>query len=758
MRIRVTLEGVVQGVGFRPFVYRLATSLNLKGYTLNSREGVVIEVEGKKEQIKKFLFQLEKSAPPLANITRRKIIHLSPQGYKKFLVKESQNKERGNLLIAPDVSICSVCQKEVLAPSNRRYQYPFINCTDCGPRFTIIKNLPYDREKTTMQKFKMCSFCQEEYEEPTNRRYHAQPNGCEKCGPEVTLVKSPGFIVHTKGKVAIKETIKLLKEGEIVAIKGLGGFHLICDATNEKAVKRLRRRKKRPSKPLALMALDVKSIRKFCVVKQGEENLLKSPQRPILLLRKLSGSPLASSIAPKNNYLGVMLPYTPLHYLVLKSNLLAIIATSGNLRDEPMVIENEEAIKKLSSITSHFLLHNRDIYNRCDDSILEIRGKGESFIRRARGYVPLPIELPFELKEILATGAELKNTFCLTRGNLAFLSQHIGDLKDYESLKFYEEAIERFKKLFEIKPKIIAYDLHPDYFSTRYAFDHSSNCRAIGIQHHYAHIASCMAENGIKEKEKVIGVAFDGTGYGNDKRIWGGEFFVCNYHDFKRIAHLKYLPLPGGDKAIEEPYRMAISYLFFSFGNDFPEIEFTKRWRKKIPLVLSMIKQKVNSPLTSRMGRFFDAVSSILGIRNFSTYEGQAAMELQAEAERAQRLNLKGYNYKMERNKDIYIIEPELIIRGIVKDLENEVSKTSVALKFHYTIAQIIESVCQEIREKTEINKVCLSGGVFQNGLLTELTGRGLEKGGFKLYLQRKVPANDGGICLGQAVIANFQK
>ena len=723
---------------------------------------MVIDVEGKKEQIKKFLFQLEESAPPLASITRRKIIHLSPQGYKKFLVKESRNEERGNLLVAPDISICSVCQKELLAPSNRRYQYPFINCTDCGPRFTIIKNLPYDREKTTMQKFKMCSSCQEEYEEPTNRRYHAQPNGCEKCGPEVTLVRAlrgeSSLLTKGKEKEAIEKTIQLLKEGEIIALKGLGGFHLICDATNEKAVKRLRRRKKRPSKPLALMALDVKSIRKFCVVKQGEENLLKSPQHPVLLLRKLPDSPLASCIAPKNNYLGVMLPYTPLHYLILKSNFLAIIATSGNLRDEPMVIENEEAIKKLSSITSHFLLHNRDIYNRCDDSILEIRGKGGSFIRRARAYVPLPIELPFKLKEILATGAELKNTFCLTRGNFAFLSQHIGDLKDYESLKFYEEAIERFKKLFEIKPKIIAYDLHPDYFSTRYAFDHSSNCRAVGIQHHHAHIASCMAENGIKIKEKVIGVAFDGTGYGNDKRIWGGEFFVCNYQDFRRIAHLKYLPLPGGDKAIEEPYRMAISYLFFSFGNDFPEIEFTKRWRKKIPLVLSMIKQKVNSPLTSSIGRFFDAVSSILGISSFSTYEGQAAMELQAEAERAQRLNLKGYNYKIERSKDVYIIEPELIIRGIVKDLERKVSKTSVALKFHYTIAQIIESICQEIREKTEINKVCLSGGVFQNGLLTELTGRGLEKGGFKPYLQRKVPANDGGICLGQAVIANFQK
>jgi hydrogenase maturation protein HypF len=753
---RVVLGGVVQGVGFRPFLHRLASSKHLKGWVLNSSRGVVVEVEGEKGEIDSFYREIEELSPPLANVENKKIEFHPPSGLESFIIRESEEEEEYSVLVSPDISICPDCLRELSDPEDRRFRYPFINCTNCGPRFTIIKELPYDRPKTTMKKFTMCPQCRKEYSDIHKRRYHAQPNACLECGPEVELIQNPGTRgqVREKGEKAVKKSIKLLKEGKIVAIKGLGGFHLACDARNEKAVRKLRKRKKREAKPFAIMSLNAEEVEKYCYLNEKERELLESPSRPIVLVKKKEDCPISNSVAPHNNYLGVMLPYTPLHYLLFNRQLSALVMTSGNLSDEPLVTDNREAKTKLAKITPYFLAHNRDIHFGCDDSIIKMMGGGETLLRRARGYAPLPLHLKSELPPILACGGELKNTFCLTKGKLAFLSQHIGDLKNLETFQYYKRAIGHFENLFHLEPEIIAYDLHPDYLSTKYARELSGLDRelpTIGIQHHHAHLVSCLAENGIEEK--VIGVILDGTGYGDDGKVWGGEFLIGDYRGYQRLGHLQYLPLPGGDKAAEEPWRMALSYLHYTFGKNFLKLglDLTKRIEKeKVSLLIEMIEKGVNSPLTSSWGRFFDAVSSLIGICDFSSYEGQAAIEMEMKAGP----EAGSYKYEIEERAGVLIVDPKLLIREIVEDLKKKVSPAVISSRFHNSTAEIILDICLRIRKKKGLSKAALSGGVFQNKVLTEKVLKRLKENSFECYTHSKVPPNDGGISLGQAVIA----
>ena len=749
---KITLEGIVQGVGFRPFVHCLATSFNLSGWTLNSSSGVIIEVEGDEEMLDGFYKELLNSPPPLANIIKKSIEYHAPLGLKSFEIKESQSFEDEFTPVSPDIGICKDCHRELLDPNDRRYRYPFINCTNCGPRFTIIQDIPYDRQMTTMEKFKMCEKCLAEYEDIANRKYHAQPNACPVCGPRIWLSRD-GKEVECADP--IKETIDLLRRGCIVAVKGLGGFHLACNAQDDEVVKRLRERKRREkSKPLAIMSPGLKTIKKYCEVSPEEEQLLTGPQKPIVLLKKLKDSPVAESVAPNNNYLGIMLPYTPLHYLLMDDpEMPSLVMTSANLSDEPLTKDNPEAEKRLSEIADYILMHNRDIYNRCDDSLARVVGKQEVVIRRSRGYAPFPVWLDFELKRVLGVGAELKNTFCLTRGNLAFLSQHIGDLKNLETSEFFKEGIERYKRLFRIEPEAIAYDLHPDYLSTKFALElatRNSQPVTFGIQHHHAHIASAMAENGVDER--VIGVAMDGTGFGTDGNIWGCEFLLADYLGLERAAHLKYIPMPGGDKAIEEPYRMAISFLYAAYGDKIPQ-HFLKRWRKeKLSFILKMIERGINSPLASSTGRLFDAVSSILGLRDVVDYEAQAAIELEMIADYKE----EGvYGFEVFEEEGVFIIDHGPIILDLVQDIDRQVAPSILSSRFHNTVADFTLDICKRIRDKEGVDKVVLSGGVFQNRYLLERVKTWLGQEDFIPILHSRVPPNDGGISLGQAVIAS---
>ncbi|MDH5662631.1 MAG: carbamoyltransferase HypF, partial [Elusimicrobiota bacterium] len=720
--------------------------------------------------VKEFYNEITLRKPPPAEIREKKIIYRAPRGSQSFTIKESTSRQKKEVLISPDIAFCQECLKELQDSSDRRYHYPFINCTNCGPRFTIIKDLPYDRSFTTMKKFHMCPVCHNEYEDISWRRYHAEPNACPRCGPEIELIKSQesgkksiDSEHNPKGWEALRATVEFLKKGKIVAIKGLGGFHLACDATNSVAVKKLRQRKGRPYKPFAIMVSDMETAKKHCVVSRVEEELLSHWQKPIILLKKREDSKISGLVAPNNDSLGVMLPYTPLHYLLFlsfSSSPSALVMTSANLSDQPIEISNQEAIDNLSHIADYFLIHNRDIHNRCDDSIVQIFSQEPVIIRRARGYVPSPLELDSRVASILACGAELKNTFCLTKENYAFVSQYIGDLKDHKTLKYYEQMLRKFKKLFDITPEIVAHDLHPDYLSTQYALDiarRRPEIMRVPVQHHHAHIVSCLAENRVKGK--VIGVAFDGIGYGADGNIWGGEFLVADCRDFLRIGQLKYLSLPGGDRAVAEPWRMAISLLADAFGMRIPRIDFIDRWKKKMPIIRGMVEKRINSPLTSSMGRFFDGISSLLGICDVNTYEGQAAMELESMAQKLSgpfgNLRNKNYGYEIRDEKGKLIVEPALIVKGIVEDLQRNVPGKVIAYRFHNTIADVIRDVSLKVKKRTGIGKVALSGGVFQNRLLLGLALRKLTERGFICYYQKKIPSNDGGISLGQAIIAN---
>ena len=741
----ISVYGIVQGVGFRPFIYKLAKEYNLNGWVLNTSSSVEIDVEGEREDIEGFILDIKRKAPPLSQIEDIKIIDIKPNNYKDFIIKESE-ENLGYQLISPDIATCKECVKELFNPSDRRYRYPFINCTNCGPRFTIIKDIPYDRKNTTMAKFKMCPECEKEYNDPTDRRFHAQPNACPVCGPKI-------WLEGIESNDPIKEAVRLLKGEAIIAIKGLGGFHLACDATNDKVVKRLRERKYRPNKPFAVMMKDIDTVRLYCELMKKEEEVMLSPQCPIVLLKLKDRRDISSLVAPNNNYLGVMLPYTPLHHILLREFPNPLVMTSGNLSEEPICQDNEEALKRLKGIADYFLLNNRDIYSRYDDSVAFVIDENVQLIRRARGYAPSPVKLPFKIKSTLACGGELKSTFCLTKENYAFLSQHIGDLENLETLDHFINTLELYKRLFRITPKVIACDLHPDYLSTKYAQEFSKEMPVIPVQHHYAHIASCMADNNLLEP--VIGIAMDGSGYGLDGNIWGGEILLADYNSFTRVAHFEYLPMPGGELAIKKPYRLAIGYLYKLFRN-IPELPFLLDIpREELEIIKTQLDNSINAPLTSSLGRLFDAVSSMLNIRKEVDYEGQAAIELEMAGEKI--YTEKYYNWDIEKSDSEFIIKVKPLLEGIINDIDR-IPKEQISAKFHNTIALIILDLARIIREQTKINNVVLSGGCFQNRTLLKRTVKNLEKGRFKVFIQHQVPCNDGGISLGQAIIAGRQK
>jgi hydrogenase maturation protein HypF len=748
-RKTIEITGMVQGIGFRPFVYNLALAHSIKGWVLNNEKGVLIDAEGEDGALALFIEGLTRLAPSLARIETLKARSIQPQGYPCFEIRHSKGALDAFTLISPDVATCDACLAELFSPDNFRYRYPFINCTLCGPRFTIIKDIPYDRHKTTMAPFTLCPVCRQEYENPVDRRFHAQPNACPACGPSLRLVDRKG---ETLSGNAPDRTLDLLLQGSIVAVKGIGGFHLVCNAEDHGAVSTLRSRKFREDKPFAVMCRNMEEVRVHCSVNVEEERLLCGPERPIVILNRKKGSSIAPAVAPFQKTLGMMLPYSPVHHLLLCGPLKSLVMTSGNVSDEPIAYENMEACRRLSAIADFFLLHDREIHMRCDDSVVRVFQDRPYVLRRSRGYVPFPVKLSFDLEMILACGGELKNTFSLSRGPYVFMSHHIGDMENHETLLSFEQGIEHFKKLFSIEPRAVAYDLHPEYLSTKYALS-LEGIPKVGVQHHHAHVVSAMAENGLSGE--VIGVALDGTGFGLDGTIWGGEFLCANWDDFERLAHLKQVPMPGGSMAVKEPWRMALAYLFEAFGDKAMglELDWSKRRDPRTCAVLKrMIERRVNSPLTSSMGRLFDAVSSLLSTRDKVNYEGQAAVELEMIADTAGK---EEYPFGIREEEEPMVVDPMEMVRGVVQDLIRGRSPSCISGKFHRTVARLVVETCKRIRLKRDLDRVVLSGGVFQNALLLALVFDGLKEAGFKVYTHRLVPANDGGLSLGQAVIAH---
>lgn len=751
---RISVRGVVQGVGFRPFIYRLAQQYDLKGWVRNTSGNVEVEVEGDEARLSRFLEDLKTEAPPMSRIENIEVSFAAPKGYSDFRIGESLSREGHYQLVSPDIATCPDCKEEIFSTADRRFRYAFTNCTNCGPRFTIIEDIPYDRPKTTMRKFKMCPLCQREYDDPLDRRFHAQPNACPVCGPSLELVDSEGRTVDCED--VIKTASRLLKEGKILAVKGLGGFQLACDATGDDGVNSLRTRKRRPSKPLAVMMGNMQDIERHCLVSEEERELLESPQAPIVLLSWKEGSDISKTIAPNLKYLGVMLPYTPLHHLLVQEAGLPLVMTSGNLSEEPIAKDNDEALRRLKGIADYFLLHNRDIYARYDDSVYMVEEGKARALRRARGYAPYPIFLPFKSRQVLACGAEDKNTFCLTRDEHAFLSQHIGDMENEETLEHFENTIGLYRKLFRVEPEIIAYDMHPEYLATKYAVEMGSgaNLKMVPVQHHHAHIVSCMVENNVREP--VIGVAFDGTGYGSDGTIWGGEFLVADWKGFKRVGHLEYVPLPGGAAAIKKPYRMALSYLYTLLGENF-DLEGLSLGGinpAEVEIIKQQLKRKINSPLTSSAGRLFDAVSALVGVRGEIDYEAQAAIELEMLA--ADAMDAKAYPFVIKSEEGTGVVRLGELWSALVRDVKDKVPTPIISLKFHNAVAEITAEMCKLVSKDIGIKRVALSGGVFQNRLLLSLTMAALQKEGFDVLTHCLVPPNDGGVSLGQAVIANF--
>lgn len=905
-KYRIIITGIVQGVGFRPFLYNLSMQLGLKGWVGNEDSNVIIEIEANNNQLVDFINQIRKSAPALSKIESIDYKELPFEGFKDFIIKESQTSHKGNIFISPDVATCMDCLKELKDREDRRYLYPFINCTNCGPRFTIIKDIPYDRDKTTMDSFNMCDSCRKEYTDSTDRRYHAQPIACHNCGPSLEIVlgnSNSQFRIETEylqtvkqkkvtnsynwvfdekeslssykaempipllnkinpvekgdsqwslyknyrssdayinSKKCIEYIAQIIKIGQIAAIKGIGGYHLSCDALNESAVERLRTRKHRDKKPFAIMMKNLDAIAKYCKINDKEIELLESPASPIVLLEKKEGIKLPALIAPLNRYLGVMLPYTPIHHILFEQEGFPelIVMTSGNLSSEPIFYKDDEAITALGEIADAFLTHNRDIYIRTDDSVTRVFENREYIIRRSRGYVPKPIILDirklfnigecFEIPSILACGGELKNVFCMNKDNLFYLSNHIGDLENESTNNAFISGVEHFRKLFDISTDYIAYDLHPNYFSTQYALSHIEK-EKIGIQHHKAHVAACMAENQLAGE--VIGVSFDGTGYGDDGNIWGGEFFKGGYYGLERVGHLDYVMMPGGDSAVKHPWKMAVSYLYSAkrtcLLQNSNEQEKFKIWEDKladrdrgnnqshynaailsaneyghkrrninllahisqndIEFTIKMLEKQLNCPQTSSMGRFFDAVSALLGINTDISYEGQAAIELEYYAIEAKAepyvinfsnhkqsdethevklciqngssivensLDVSGSQESPDTNRFGFVVQTSCIIDQIILDIQEGHSKEHIASRFHATIAEIVLQGCILIRKSSKLNSVVLSGGVFQNITLLKMSVDRLREHDFSVYTHSEYPTNDGGIALGQAVLA----
>ncbi len=753
---RLEISGIVQGVGFRPFLFQLAHRYGLSGEVLNNASGVLVVVEGEKSGIEAFVSDITACAPPLAAITDIRSEETAVKGYKRFKITRSRSGATRSTLISPDVSICSDCLAEMTDPADRRYEYPFINCTNCGPRFTIIEDIPYDRPKTSMKHFQMCRDCQREYDNPLDRRFHAQPNACPVCGPHVSLLDSQGHRMVEDGREALSKSAALLKAGYIVAVKGLGGFHLAVDACNSRAVSELRRRKSRPHKPLALMVRSVRAAGEFVHISDTEKQLLESVNRPIMLLEKKAAAEntLADGIAPLNRYLGIMLPYTPLHVLLLQKGPEVLVMTSGNRSGEPLSIDNADALSAFSHIADCFLMHNRDIYFRADDAIVQVKNGKPAFFRKSRGYVPLPLLLKRTYPRILACGGGLKSTVCLTRENQAFLSQYIGDLDNQKVFRFYKESIRHLKRILDITPDIVAHDMHPGYMSTDYA-NALTHIKKIPVQHHHAHAVSCMAEN--KISGPVVAVTLDGTGFGSDGCIWGGEILVCSETDFERKAHLSYIPMPGSEKAVLEPWRMAVSWLYRAYGPAFVDMAvpaIAGRETESLTFVQRMIDKDLNCPLTSSSGRLFDAVSSILGIRHAITFESQAAMELEAVSRPD--IDMTGYDvaFSDDPGGGPFTINGLPLIKGVAEDTMKGEPRETTAAKFHRTFVDMFVEAADRICRQTALKRVVLSGGVFNNALVFDNMHKALEKRGLTVYTHTKVPAGDGGISLGQAVAA----
>jgi hydrogenase maturation protein HypF len=753
--VRIHISGVVQGVGFRPFVYGQALDHDLSGWVRNTSAGVDIQVEGESAQVEAFLTTLQEEPPPLASIHSYENADCPLEGFKTFEILASEAREGDFIPISPDVSLCDDCRKELFDPDDRRYRYPFINCTNCGPRFTIITDIPYDRPFTTMADFEMCVDCNAEYHDPLDRRFHAQPVACPACGPQVWIEVSGEKVAEREG--AVNMARHLLQEGKIVAIKGLGGFHLACDATNATAVQTLRQRKLRVDKPFAIMVHSLEAARVQAKLTEDEESLLIRRERPIVLTDRRASSSIDPMVAPGQNRLGLMLPYTPIHELLLACEdgyPEALVMTSGNISEEPIAIDNQEALDRLDPLADAFLLHDRDIRTRCDDSVVTSFEQDIYPLRRSRGYAPYPVELPWEGKSILAGGPELKNTFCLTRGTNAFISHHIGDLENYETLASFEDGVAHFERLFRIQPELLVYDLHPNYLSTRYIRDRAEreSLPAIGVQHHHAHIAACMAENGLPLESQVIGLSFDGTGYGEDGAIWGGEVLVGGYAEVERVAHLRYVPLPGGDAAIRAPWRTALAWLWqaeVEWNENLPPVAGSSDEQRQI--LLGQLEQGLNAPPTSSMGRLFDAFAALIGVRQQVNYEAQAAMELEALVDKSEK---GAYPISIDGE----LIDPAKMFQAVVTDEQAGTPVGVMAARFHNTIAMIAVDVCDRLRVEHGLVDVVLSGGVWQNMVLLEKSVTMLREKGYTVWVHRQVPANDGGISLGQAAVVGARE
>jgi hydrogenase maturation protein HypF len=759
-RLKVVVFGAVQGVGFRPFVFRLTQEANLSGYVLNTSSGVIIEVEGVRDDLDNFIIKLESEKPANSIIQSLEFSFLDPIGFNNFEIRESQTDEEISAVILPDIAVCQDCLDEMYDPEDRRYLYPFINCTHCGPRFSIIKSLPYDRPNTSMQDFEMCGDCRSEYTDPVNRRFHAQPIACHVCGPHLELWDNAGK-KQVSHHDALLRTIEYITKGKIIALKGLGGYQLIVNAMDDEVIGKLRHRKNREEKPFAVMFPNLETVKQICEVSEYEKRSLLSVESPIILLRKKKlfnnfSFSFHGNIAPNNPYLGVMLPYTPLHHLLMKQLNQPIIATSGNISEEPMCIDEKQALHKLSKIADYFLVHNRPIVRHVDDSIVRIIMDREMVLRRARGYAPLPIKYPSQMKGIevdnrsyLAVGAQLKNSIAVKKKQNVFLSQHIGDLVTKEALTTFEQVISDFEGLYDLKPDMVVSDLHPDYLSTKFADEKYLN--VIKVQHHEAHIAACRAENQVSGE--ALGISWDGTGYGRDGSVWGGEFFLSDDRSIKHLGQFRKFPLPGGEKAITEPRRTAIGLLFEMYGPqlfDSQSAIFNYFSPKELLYIKQMLIKKLNCPMSSSAGRLFDATASLLDIRQKIKYEGQAAMMLEYLA------NVKEtgkYLYSMSQTLPVNI-DWQPMFENILKDISNGVDRQRIAMKFHNTLADIILTMAQHFK----VHKVVLSGGCFQNSILLTRTVNYLSKNKFHVYWHQRVPPNDGGIALGQIILADMQR
>lgn len=748
VRKKIFISGFVQGVGFRPFVYNLAQKYKVAGFVRNTTEGVEIEAEQCCKNLNSFLKEIREKLPPLAKIIRFEVRNSSILNEISFNIVESKHLTAGKIFIPPDVSVCSDCLDELRDLNDKRFAYPFINCTNCGPRYSVIKSLPYDRKNTTMTEFKLCGYCLSEYKNPENRRFHAEPVACPSCGPEIWIDDNKGERIESKD--VIKDCTRYLKEGKVIAIKGIGGFHLAVDAENNEAVMLLRERKGRGNKPFAIMAFSMKQIKKIASITKKDIKLLTSHQRPVVLLKKKNNGTLSDFVAPDNNFIGVMLPYTPLHFLVLKEFSGLLVMTSGNYSEEPLIGENETAVEKMSHIADYFLMHNRKIEHNIDDSVVKSYAGKTMFTRRSRGYVPEPLPINSG-KTIFAAGADLKNTFAIAYKNYAYIGPHTGDLKNYPSMENYKKEVTAFQKMITGEIEVTAYDMHPSYFSS--VFAKRMGCdENIEVQHHHAHIASVMCEHGIDRS--VIGIALDGTGYGSDGAVWGGEFLISDLSGFKRKGHLEYIPLFGGEKAIEYPWRMGLSYLYTIYGEDVLNLELD--FIKKIDRVFleNSVKALSNNnlyPSTSSCGRLFDAVSSLLGFNRKVTFEGEAAISLEFSSKKCSGFD---YSFTIREENDKLIIGSKPVFEKIVKDLQRGVISAYIGYKFHAALVNLIRDISCRIREEEGINEVVLGGGVFQNNILFNRSVNMLKKENFKVYYPCLVPLNDGGISLGQAAIA----